>query len=290
MLRLARSPAFVLALAGLTSGASATNVSVSAAQGATTADAVSTDGSTVTVTVDVGQGMASATGNGTALRITAADTVHFTVSAPGASALNDSYFSVLGGGPGPIALTFNFGTLGQWTLGDPDTFSAGGSFSAFVESATGQSPQVVGGFNVVNCVPNCGGRISAGSITTREDYYGPGAVSTVAWEGANPGSYALQSTFTGEVPNAGRLRMNVGGGVGNAALDFTLYLHSITTDGPAGDLSVVFDSGQAIAVTSAVPEPAGWALMLAGVAWVGWRRRASSSAHSRHSRHPSRSR
>jgi hypothetical protein len=31
-------------------------------------------------------------------------------------------------------------------------------------------------------------------------------------------------------------------------------------------------------ITTAVPEPGIWALMLAGAAWMAWRRRVSSSA------------
>lgn len=275
MPRSACSSVLAFTFAILASGAGATDVSVSAGQGATTATATSTDGSTVSVAVDEGDGSASAIGNATMLRIIAADTTHFTTGAPGANGLNDSYFSVVGGGAGAIGLTFNFDTLGEWTLGDPDSFSAGGGFTAFVESATGKSPHVTGGFNVVNCVPNCGGRLSAGSITTREDYYGAGAVTTIGWEGANPGRYALQSSFIGETPNAGRLRMNIGGGVGNASLDFTLFLRSITTRGATENVRVLFDSGRSFAVTSAVPEPGSWAMMVAGFGLVGWQLRAS---------------
>lgn len=212
------------------------------------------------------------------LHIAAADTVHFTVATPGAAAQNDSYFSVQGGGNGPIALTFNFGTIGGWTLGDPNSFSAGGNFAMFVESATGRSPYVNGAFNVVNCVPNCGGRLGGGGITTREDYYGPGAVSTVAWEGQNPGNYALSSSFIGLAPNAGRLRMNVGGGVGNANLDFKLFLRSITTDAPANGLNVLFDSGQSFAVTGTVPEPATWAMLISGFGLIGGQMRRKRRA------------
>ena len=139
------------------------------------------------------------------------------------------------------------------------------------QSAIGPSPDKYGSFLLVQCV-GCGGHLGGGSISTDDDYFGAGAATSVPWEGANPGNFTLSSTFLAGAPNNGRLQLRALGGGGASAYDFSIALRSITTHGPAHGLSIyIADTGQRIGVSSAgaVPEPASWALMIAGFGMAG---------------------
>ena len=124
---------------------------------------------------------------------------------------------------------------------------------------------MTGSFNVVNCV-GCGGRLGGGSITQFEDTLGPGSVAVLAWEGLNPGEFLLTSSFLTNTPSAGRLRMNIIGGVSQSSYDFALFLKSVTGNGVAG-MRLLFDCGQSFAIGSSVPEPGTWSVM--GIGFLG---------------------
>lgn len=98
------------------------------------------------------------------------------------------------------------------------------------------------------------------------------------------GSYNMPFSLLHENTGNGLLWMSFGTGASNAAYASGAFtLESITlADGalPAGGLGVRLETGQII-VVSAVPEPQGWALWLAGVGAWGWvkrRRRGAMAA------------
>ena len=263
---------FASALAGLAaaSGAAqaATGTTVSAHIDGLADAQGRTDGGVATASVGAGSGSASASGDLTSLHVIGADTAHWIVGAPQSEAQSDFVFE-LQGTSSLVDLTFNFKTTGGATRDEFSTFSSGGDFSVLLESNHGLSPYVVGNFSIIQ---GFGGRAESGYVTTKADYYTPGPGSTVAWDGASPGNYSLHSTFQGGIANEGRLRMLTLFGGGNSSYDFLLNLASITTSGHHRGLSIYNpETGLRLAVTplSAVPEPASWALMIAGFGMTG---------------------
>ena len=227
-----------------------------------------TDGGLATSSVSAGSSVAGVEADLTHVHVFASDTTHYAIGAPGSGGQSDFYFE-LQGATGLVDLDFNFTTTGGFFRDESSfAYTSSGHWAAALRSGAGPWPYINGDLIRVKF----GGALGGGAITMGSDFIGPGSVSTIPWDGENPGPFTLHSTFLGGQPSGGQLHLSVFGGGGNSHYDFELALRSITTPGSAEGLSLyVPDTGQRFEITSSgsLPEPAGWALMITGFGLVG---------------------
>lgn len=194
------------------------------------------------------------------LFIQVSDQTHWTLG-PYANSLVDYYFDVPGV-PGTATYTFNFQVQSNWDLSLAHDFNTSVGFEIGISTygdGAGPWPYANGSFVNVNCI-GCGGNIYGGSIDVYDGLSSP-APST-AWAGENlTGNYSLTATF-GTGTDTGRLRMSLYGGAGSTSGNMSLQLMSIIDQG--GQAFALTQGTSGVELTTAVPIPAAWSLMLSG--------------------------